>query len=472
MSIELKLHAGASITHSAPSIKPTDPESLIHAENPMLSNVSNASDASNVNFNDFRVSSYTRNGLSKNELDPELKYYAINFVHYVLFGNGENKYLILPIVIGTYFIVSHIIQYRDLIRRSDTSFYVELVVTGCFSIIALISVYYGVMFCRNNQLKSILLASIDKDSKESTLINHQKYLNILNSVYIISFIFCFGLQVIFANPGMNDFLQKSYNNNKKFDSNMSVASMFYTLFISIIVNSMYLFEIYVVQSTYHDVVMPNLQLGRIDQLNEIMSNYIDSIYQVGFSWKYYNLLRTIPMLLISVYSASTAKAFIPICHIIKEYLRDPYISESMKVTITETLHHIYVFMVYNIILGLLVGGAILFSVLYTGLFNDEFHRISLRYLSDMLMKCKDYYTITNHTHTTSLGISRDEKKLPQMKLEDAQNLLRDFIVCIPAREAGIGFGGIEIRTQKALTLLSIFVYILSTVIEEDLTVVT
>ena len=42
MSIELKLHAGASITR-APSIKPTDPESLIHAENPMLSNVSNVS---------------------------------------------------------------------------------------------------------------------------------------------------------------------------------------------------------------------------------------------------------------------------------------------------------------------------------------------------------------------------------------------------------------------------------------------
>ena len=46
-----------------------------------------------------------------------------------------------------------------------------------------------------------------------------------------------------------------------------------------------------------------------------------------------------------------------------------------------------------------------------------------------------------------------------------------FIMDDLALKAGIGFGGIEIRTQKALTLLSIFVYILSTVMEENLTVV-
>jgi hypothetical protein len=376
------------------------------------------------------------------DLDEGLSYYLLKPIHYILFGNGENRYLFVPVLHAILLCTLYALEWsKNSLSAEDAPVGQVILVNGGFFTYILLSaqsIYFGALFCRQKQLTVVLLAAAaaappplrsgSESSKQRG--SQQHYLNVLNYLYFGSILFA----LIACMPYI--LIAGSSFNGAEFLPVVAIVAPFGTLLllgIYLIVGSLWLWTVYVMYRTFNDNVLPNLALDALDNCEELVVSYTDSLKRVSRDWKALHIIRTISATFSGAYLAFEAA----------------YALRSLKYLTFYPQLRSYLFNA-GLFSGLCAAGyfgSLWFSFFLAGFCNDHVTKMLSLRIGDMLLNVDAYYKLPGNPN--------------KMPLEEAKELLRNLVAIIPSRNIGLEVGGLTIGVQKAITLGSIFGYLIS-----------
>jgi hypothetical protein len=365
------------------------------------------------------------------ELHSELRFHLVKHVHYALFGNGENHFLPLPILACSLICIVFgfaCIKITPLIPQSHRPLYFlgyVCTITMCIS-----TIHFGIVFCRRKQLTVVLLAA-GTDALHKQRESQQHFMNVLNYMYAFSLlfaVFCMSWYVFLPSGFVANF--SSY-----YGPALSVfyfIALLYMLIIYLVVASMWLWIVYVMYRTFNDRVLPSLTVDTLDNCEEVVITYTKALVRVSQDWKIYHILRALAGTFFGAYLVFLCK------------------SETVQSS-KFTDKHLRLIADFGIVGNALSAagyfGGLWLSIFFAGFLNDFVNRTLMRQIGNMLLDVNMHY--------------KNSLNRNKMSLAEAEKLLTNLMIILPHTNVGLEVGGVAIGVQKAITLGTIFAYLMS-----------
>jgi hypothetical protein len=299
--------------------------------------------------------------------------------------------------------------------------------------------YFGTLFCRQKQLTVVLVAAAapprgDSESDRRQRDSQQHFLNVLNYLYVASMLFSVGSCIPLMQTLRSDVSEAIFSPSVA--KLVPFGSLFFiTLYL--IVGSLWLWTVYVMYRTFNDHVLPHLALDALDTCEEALISYTESLKKVSRDWKTLHIIRTFAATFFGVFLAYEAAV---------DFLILKYVAHD---------HHLHSHLSkMGLATGLLAAGyfgSLWFGFFFAGYVNDHVRNMLLVRIGDMLLNVDAFYKISGNPN--------------KMPVEEAKELLRNLIAIIPSRNIGLEVGGLTIGVQKALTLGTVFSYLISELIK-------